>query len=165
MSNAVWKSVAGFEGYQVSSEGQIKLKDGSIARGKPSKLGYVSVNLRKDGRNKVFMVHRLVASNFLTNPDTKPLVNHINGVKHDNRLVNLEWVTTSENTKHAVVTGLRKTAKGPDNSLAKWTRSEVLLMRFLHMQGLSNAEIARRFNCPRVTSIQRIIAGKRYTNV
>ena len=66
--------------------------------------GYIRYWLFKEGRQKWILAHRLVAQAFLHNPDNKPQINHINGVRNDNRLENLEWCTSSENNKHKFVT-------------------------------------------------------------
>ena len=97
---------------------------------KPFKLktGYLVVELCKKGIRKKFLVHRLVAKAYLNNFDNKPQVNHLNGVKDDNRASNLEWVTSSENQKHAIETGLRS-AKGVKNSQSKLTESDVIEIR------------------------------------
>ena len=70
--------------------------------------GYLSIQLYdKKGGNKRRLIHRLVAEAYLPNPENKEQVNHINGIKSDNCLLNLEWNTSSENNKHAFRTGLR----------------------------------------------------------
>lgn len=126
-----WKDIKGLEGYyQISNLGNVKSIDREvianinggkkILRGKPMKLSesvnkrrenygyYLVVNLRKNGKNKVWFVHRLVAEAFINNPNKYPIVNHIDGNKHNNKADNLEWCTYAHNNIHALNNGLRK---------------------------------------------------------
>ena len=73
--------------------------------------GYISVVLTNHGKQREFLLHRLVATAFIPNPENKPEVNHINGVKSCNYDYNLEWVTGCENIQHAYDTGLNKGKK------------------------------------------------------
>lgn len=63
--------------------------------------GYFFVCMKEFGKRKNLLIHRLVAEAFIPNPENKPEVNHIDGNPHNNRVSNLEWVTSSENRKHA----------------------------------------------------------------
>jgi DNA primase catalytic subunit len=104
----IWKDIDGYDDYKISNLGRIrsfkpvayKCVDG-ILKQSISKGGYCVVGLQKNGNRKGFLVHRLVAQAFISNPENKPCVNHISGVKDDNSIENLEWVTYSENEKHA----------------------------------------------------------------
>ena len=62
--------------------------------------GYPMVIIRINSSPRAMYVHRLIAITFILNPENKEQVNHKNGIKHDNRLENLEWMTRSENMKH-----------------------------------------------------------------
>ena len=73
---------------------------------KISKTGYCNIELHKDGKPIMKYVHRLVAEAFVPNPDCKPQVNHKDGDKLNNHFSNLEWVTASENQRHAIGKGL-----------------------------------------------------------
>lgn len=102
----VWKDVKGYEGvYQVSNYGRVRKI--TILK-QCNKKGYRKISLHKQGTIKTFAVHRLVAEAFIPNPDNKLEVNHINAIKDDNNVNNLEWVTREENMKHAVNKGLLK---------------------------------------------------------
>lgn len=98
----VWKDIQGYEGlYQVSNLGRVK----SLRRSKIRKLykddkGYFRVTLKKKGKSKNFQIHRLVATAFIPNPENKPEVDHINTIRTDNRVQNLRWVTSSENSNN-----------------------------------------------------------------
>jgi hypothetical protein len=119
MEQEIWKDVLGYQGlYKVSNLGNIY----STITNKQLKpimtsLGYTKVWLYENKESKMFSIHRLVAIAFIDNVENKKDVNHINGIKHDNRLCNLEWVTNSENQKHAFKIGLRKIRKGKDNPM------------------------------------------------
>lgn len=115
-----WRDIAGYEGlYQISNLGRVKslkrevniklLNVGWAKREVPElirkqiiyKNGYAGVQLHKQQRLHLSLIHRLVAKAFIPNPDNKPEVNHKNGNKLDNRVENLEWVTRAENDKHS----------------------------------------------------------------
>jgi len=70
------------------------------------KDGYLSITLKDSSKpEKKYLIHRLVAEAFIENKHNKPCVNHINGIKNDNRVENLEWCTYSENTRHSLKNG------------------------------------------------------------
>ena len=96
----IWKEIQGFEGlYEVSSHGRVRnLRTGRILGDRYDGAGYKAVLL--DGKN--YYIHRLVALAFLDNPNNLPQVNHIDEVKTNNNVENLEWVTASENVNYSI---------------------------------------------------------------
>ena len=169
MAHMNWKPL--FDYYEVSDTGLVRsidrlvhgnkhseyLKKGKIHRGRINDWGYHDVLLNR----KLHRVHRLVAEHFIPNPENKPQVNHKNGIKMDNRVENLEWVTPSENCLHAVRNGLRRYDTGHKHPMAKLTSEQAEQIRkATGPRGLIK-KLAKEFGVGRNT-IRAIRKGLRY---
>lgn len=150
MIEEVWKDVVGYEGYYlVSNMGNVRRVSSNRILKLRKVLGYHKAALCMPGITKHCAVHRLVVIAFLGREENKPHVNHINGIKHDNRLENLEWCTRSENMRHAIKTGLSnfESIKGEGNPSSKLTEKDVREIRFIRAETkLSLSEIAKKYN-------------------
>lgn len=163
-----WKAIAGYEGfYEVSNLGCVRSVDrvvehahgrrrceGKVLFLRTNKLGYLQINLSKDGKYRTHLVHRLVAIAFIANPDGLPMVNHIDGVKSNNAAVNLEWADDFANKAHAIRVG----------TITKYKKllsaAEVDEIRSL-AGTMTQAEIAKRFGTTQ-TNISLILTGKHH---
>lgn len=103
----MWKKIKGYENYSVNVIGQVRNDVTNHIKPIRVKNGYCFVGLSNEGKKKWLSVHRLVAINFVDNPDNKREVNHKDGDKLNNKAENLEWSTRTENLRHAIKTGLK----------------------------------------------------------
>lgn len=111
-----WKSVSGFDGYEISDRGRVRSfrrnnGQGRILKTETSDRGYKQVSLYKDGKQHQKSIHRLVAEAFIDNPEEKETVNHKDCDKTNNCVSNLEWMSKSENVRHAYDNGLNENVK------------------------------------------------------
>jgi hypothetical protein len=173
-----WKDVIGFEGYyQVSNLGKIKSLSRYIKHSRGSDMllkekilstqvnchGYLKVILSKHNSQKTFRVHTLVCKAFLNNPENKRDINHINGNKTDNRLINLEYNTRSENMKHCFRIGLN-CHKGQNHNQSKLNEKDVLDIRSEKYKGFKIKDIAFIYGVKPCT-ISNIIAKRIWIHI
>lgn len=163
----IWAPVVGYEThYVVSNKGRVK------GIGKKSKYrllvpmvhqqGYERVRLSVGGKHRFFLVHRLVATAFIPNPDNKATVNHLDGNKHNNCVENLEWATQAENNLHAHRTGLALTTERQIKSSclrAKITKQQVKDIIKLYKQGRSLLDLSKLYQISK-SQVCRIVNGK-----
>ena len=157
----IWKPIKGYEGlYEVSNLGRVKsLKRWhhpreNILKNKFTTDGYYETALLKNGKYKYIRTHRIVAQTFIPNEMNKKEVNHKDGNKLNNCVDNLEWVTSSENQKHAYNLGLqtvsgaaiinRKRIRCIDLDIEKESLLEMQL--YLYENGYTNSKIVGRLS-------------------
>ena len=112
-----------------------------------NKYGYLRIGIRIDrAKTKYFLVNRLVAEAFLPNTDGLPIVHHKNGIRNDNRVGNLEWVSNSKNTQDGYDRGYVSKVRGENNALTKLTEQKVRDIRNQFENGISKNKLAKLYN-------------------
>jgi len=154
----VWKKAKGYSSYEVSNLGRLKTfnwkgsSKEAILKPALDKSGYLRTVLKGDnGISKTIKVHRIVLNTF--NPTTEILeVNHINGIKNDNRIENLEWCTRKENIQHCIDNNLQYVLKGEEIGNSKLTEKDVLYIRKNFKPRITTRiYLAKKFNVSEAT--------------
>ena len=151
-----WKACEEFAGYQVSNQGRVK-RDGLLIA-TSNENGYRKITIDA----KSVRVHRLVAAAFCVKPDGCDVVNHLDGIRHNNDSSNLEWTTAGDNTRHAAETGLL--ASGERHSRSELTERLVLQIDAMLREGLTNGAIAEETGVSREV-VSKIKAGRTWGKV
>lgn len=154
-----------YHGYLVSDSGLITRKNSTeLQQTKLHKRGYVLCHISINGKKSWRLLHRIVATVFIPNPENKPQVNHIDGNKQNNNVSNLEWVTNSENRQHAVNNALisfgDKLSKKLDSNLVKEIKK--LYVKGSHKFG--SYELAKKFGVS-PSMILHIVSGEAWKSV
>lgn len=145
--NTIWLKNSKYPGYLFSPEGNCLGKQGKILKQRIKKNGYNQWVLN----GKDVLAHRAIAEIFCDNKKDLPQVNHIDGNKSNNNYKNLEWITVSDNQIHAYRNNLKSTTprRGINSNFAKLTEKNVIKIKELIKDGLSNIEISKMFNVSR----------------
>ena len=177
MEKEIFKDIIGYESkYQISNLGRVK----SLSRKRNEntnavikeriltpdlgKAGYHSICFKINNKREKYLIHRLVAIHFIDNTDNKPQVNHINGIKNDNRVENLEWATISENRKHAYDTGLQFGPLGEKQGSSKLTEKKILEIKERLKKRERQVDIAMIYNVKQ-SNISKIKNNKRWNHL
>jgi len=176
MTSEIWKGVKGHAStHQASNRGRVRsIKKtetgwavGRMLTPRVDSGGYHIVDLVKRGNKKTVYVHRLVAIAHIPNPKNLPEVNHIDGNKSHNNVENLEWMSKSDNIKHAFATGLIKRNKGIKHGRSKLSNHDVLEIRDLYKNDKkkwTHRRLASKFKVSS-NAIFNIVNNKTWTHI
>jgi len=146
------------------NNGFSRIQKGRILKPHICKKGYLQLSIKLNNKRIHTSAHRLVALAFIENPNNYPQVNHINTIKTDNRVENLEWCTNKQNNSHAIENNLMRPNYGEKNHMAKLKNEDVFLIIDRINKGETMSKISRDYSMS-VTAISNIYHRKTYINL
>lgn len=151
--------------YLIYSDGRIfSIRANKFLKNNLDRYGYVKSTLYSNKQRIYSTNHRLVAQAFIPNPENKVHVNHKNGIKTDNRVENLEWVSAKENIDHSIINGLKKSVKSWNQYNSKLKVEEVRFIRRLWDLQMSQTEISKIVGHS-YKLIHKVVNNKSYKDV
>lgn len=164
MEQEIWRPIIGYINYEISNLGRIK--NGEIIMKLTLHVsGYNIIGLTLNGKQRVFRFHRLVAEHFCEKKEGCDIVNHLNGIKTDNRAINLEWTTVSGNTSHSYAMGFQKPRVGIESYTAILSEQNVIDIRNKYQtKQYTQRELGVLYGVSR-TAINLIINRKRWAHI
>ena len=174
-----WRVIEEVPAYAVSNLGRVKriiagvnTYPGKLSTPRPNKHGYMVTQLSSRGNQfankngKIWrMTHRIVLEAFRGKRPESYTCNHINGVKSDNRIENLEWVTITENNQHALDTGLRSNGRGNTSHQHKLTEEDVLLIKKILTSGIATQRFIAKMFKVHFATINMIKTGRTWSHI
>lgn len=155
--------VPNYEFAEVNDKGQIRSSlTKHIYSPYTDKDGYLRCKVWDGEKSRGVYVHRAIALVFVPNPNQKPIVNHIDGVRNNNSIENLEWVSYEENSKHGVMLG--NFPKGQNAFRAKYKDKQIHEVCKLLAEGIGQIEVSRLTGIP-VTTIHGIVIGRTWGHI
>lgn len=152
------------DGLMVTPDGDVIGPKGKTLKGRTGSDGYWYVSSpRVDGKRRKIAIHRLVAAAYCDGYAPGLQVNHRNGIKKDNRAINLEWVTPKQNTSHAIETGLFNN-RGEANYRSKITGADVVAIVAMVRGGARQKDVAARFGIA-ISNVSEIASGKKWRHI
>lgn len=163
----IWKVIPNFPDYEVDKNGNIRritsginTYPGRLIKPRIDRCGYKRVSLRKDNKDVLIFVHRLVLETFVGPCPEGYQCNHKDGVKSNNHLTNLEWVTNKTNMNHARKNGLLILPKGEKHYRSKLTQKEVDEIRSSYKSWkITMQKLSDDYNVS-MSAIQSILEGR-----
>lgn len=177
----IWRDIPNYEGiYKVSNKGSVKslnrvenytykgyevsrFRKGRILKQKNTYDGYLESTLLKHGKPKCFRTHRLVAMAFNPTEKTGLEIDHLNCLKKDNRIENLEWVTNKENIDRAIKNDLFNPV-GSSNSNCQTSEEQVMMVRVLSNEGYTRRQVSEKVGIPK-SRVKQIVTNVTWKNL